>query len=221
MTAALDVPGATLRCRDLEALRDTALAGCPGWGANETMLVADFRPSMLRGLIRAFRSVAAAEALVLIGWRVVEAGGQVGLLAIGSGAPVLVPPQSGAGAMQEVISGLVRAHDMAAAHAMAGRLDDPPLDRCLVSLDRLTTDGELVIASGFETPGAALLRRLGMLSQTHALRLVQITDLSFTGEMQDEQAAPELPGASAISLDACLPPDAIARILRSDWSLPG
>ena len=49
--------------------------------------------------------------------------------------------------MPEVITGLVRAHDLAAANAMAGCLDDPPMDRSLVSLDRLTTDGELVIAS--------------------------------------------------------------------------
>lgn len=220
MTAALDVSGATLHRRDLLALRETALSGCRGWPPHQTMLVADFRPSMLRGVIRAFRSVAAAEALVLIGWRVAEAGGEVGLLAIGSGLPVLVAPASGAGAMPEVITGLVRAHDLAAANAMAGCLDDPPMDRSLVSLDRLTTDGELVIASGFETPGAALARRLGMLAHTHVLRLIRITDLTFTGEMQDDPAAPDLPAASAISLDACLPPDAIARVLRSDWSQP-
>ena len=78
MTAALDVPGATLHCRDLLALREVALSGRQSWEPCQTMLVADFRPSMLRGLIRAFRSVAAAEALVLVGWRVAEAGGQVG-----------------------------------------------------------------------------------------------------------------------------------------------
>ena len=154
------------------------------------------------------------------GWRVAEAGGEVGLLAIGSGLPVLVAPVSGAGAMPEVITGLVRAHDLAAANALAGCLDDPPMDRSLVSLDRLTTEGELVIASGFETPGAALARRLGMLAHTHVLRLIRITDLTFTGEMQDDPAAPDLPAASAICLDACLPPDAIARVLRSDWSQP-
>ena len=36
-----------------------------------TLLVADFRPNMLWGLKRAFRSVAAAEVLALIGWHVV------------------------------------------------------------------------------------------------------------------------------------------------------
>ncbi len=221
MTAALDVPGATLHCRDLLALREVALSGRQSWEPCQTMLVADFRPSMLRGLIRAFRSVAAAEALVLVGWRVAEAGGQVGLLAIGSGAPVLVAPAAGAGAMPEVISELVRAHDLAAANAMAGCLDDPPLDRSLVSLDRLTTDGELVIASGFETPGAALSRRRGMLGHPQVLRLIRITDLSFTGEMQNDHPSPDLAGASAISLDACLPPDAMARVLRSDRSQPG
>ena len=38
------------------------------------VLVADFRPSMLFGTRRALRSVAAAEALVLLGWRIVGDG---------------------------------------------------------------------------------------------------------------------------------------------------
>ncbi|CAA2156919.1 hypothetical protein MBRA_02351 [Methylobacterium brachiatum] len=43
------------------------------------VLLADFRPSMLFGTRRALRSVAAAEALALLGWRVAADGGRVGL----------------------------------------------------------------------------------------------------------------------------------------------
>ncbi|MEL6963211.1 MAG: DUF58 domain-containing protein, partial [Pseudomonadota bacterium] len=56
------------------------------------LLIADFRPSMFWGISRAFRSVAAAEALALIGWTVVERGGRVGLLALTPDEPVILPP---------------------------------------------------------------------------------------------------------------------------------
>ncbi|MCR8548406.1 hypothetical protein M4578_11235 [Salipiger sp. P9] len=199
MTAALDVPGAGLRADELIALRATALAGpaaLPACGG-DCVLVADFRPSMLRGLIRAFRSVAAAEALALIGWRVAEAGGGVGLLALAAGEPVRVPP----GGMVAVIRGLVRAHEAAAAHALAGRLDDPPLDRALAPLRGLAAPGSaLVIASGFETPGGGLADRLDGLARAHPLRLLHVTD--------GAGAEPGVVGQPLLSIDASLPPEA-------------
>ena len=77
----------------------------------------------------------AAEALVLLGWQAVDAGGDVALLTLGAGAPVTVAPGAGAETMDRIIAGLVRAHDAAAALALAGRLDDPPMTRDLVPLD--------------------------------------------------------------------------------------
>lgn len=141
------------------------------------LLVADFRPSMLWGLVRAFRSVAAAEALSMIGWRVVEEGGRVGLLAFGTGNPVMVPARGRTRGMLAVIGGLVRAHHAATVHALAGGLDDPPLDTGLAPLERIAPRGaELVIASGFETPGAALADRIAALARRHVPRLLHVTD---------------------------------------------
>lgn len=142
-----------------------------------TLLVADMRPAMLWGTRRAFRSVAIAEALALIGWRAVEEGGRVGLLAIGSGAPEAVPPRGRTRGMLEVIGGLVRAHAAALQRAAGGAETDPELSRSLSRIERLAPRGaEVVIASGFDTPGPDLGECLGDLARTRVPRLVRIED---------------------------------------------
>ena len=145
-----------------------------------TLLVADFRPSMFWGLRRAFRSVAAAEALSLIGWSVVETGGRVGLLAVTPGAPVVVPPRGRTRGMLEVIGGMVQAHGAAMEMMARGHRDDPPLDQALSRADRLTPSGsELLIASGFDAPGTALGDRLDALARRRAPRLLLVTDTAI------------------------------------------
>ena len=119
MTAAIDIVGATLRADDLSQLRALVEAGISTSLPRRVLLVADFRPSMLQGRSRAFRSVAAAEALTVLGWQVAEAGGSVGLMTLGTGAPVRVPLDAGAEGMRQVVSGFVRGHEAAAAHATA------------------------------------------------------------------------------------------------------
>ena len=104
------------------------------------LLMADFRPSMLWGTRRAFRSVAAAEALALIGWRVVAAGGRVALLAFGTGEPVIVPPRGRDRGMVAVIGGMARAHE--AALARAG--EEPPLSMSLSLARRMMPRGSAV-----------------------------------------------------------------------------
>ncbi|MEY8828467.1 DUF58 domain-containing protein [Sedimentitalea sp. XS_ASV28] len=142
-----------------------------------TLLVADFRPAMLWGTRRALRSVAAAEALALVGWRVIEQGGRVGLLAIGSGAPVVVAIQGRVRGMLAVIGGLVRAHDAALHLALAGNRDDPPLDEAIARVTRIAPAGsEIVIASGFDSPGPSLDDRLGQIAQRRMPRPVLVTD---------------------------------------------
>lgn len=142
-----------------------------------TLLVADFRPAMLWGVRRAFRSVAAAEALALIGWNVIESGGRVGLLALGPGAPVVVPPAGRVRGMLNVIGGLVRAHEAALAAMAAGEGQDPVLDQGLARADRIVPSGsEIVIASGFDVPGPELADRLNALARRRVPRLVLISD---------------------------------------------
>lgn len=141
------------------------------------LLVADFRPSMFWGLRRALRSVAAAEALALVGWSVVESGGRVGLLTLSAGAPVIVPPRGRVRGMLDVIGGMVQAHAHALEAVAAGQGSDPPLDQALARAGRLAPSGsEIVIASGFDAPGATLSDRVAELARRRTPRLILITD---------------------------------------------
>lgn len=141
------------------------------------LLVADFRPSMFWGLRRALRSVAAAEALALVGWSVVESGGRVGLLTLSADAPVIVPPRGRVRGMLDVIGGMVQAHGQALAAVAAGQGSDPPLDQALARAGRLAPSGsEIVIASGFDAPGVALSDRVAELARRRTPRLILITD---------------------------------------------
>lgn len=131
------------------------------------LLVADFRPSMLWGTQGRLRSVAAAMALALAGWRVIEAGGRVGLLAVGSGAPLYVAPRGRERGMAAVAGGLARAHADAIDAAAAGNRHDPALALALeAAVSLVPRDGTLYLATGLDEPGsefhslmAALRRR--------------------------------------------------------------
>lgn len=143
-----------------------------------TLLVADFRPAMFWGLKRALRSVAAAEALALIGWNVVESGGRVGLLAVTAQETLIVPPRGRVRGMLDVVGGMVQAHRGALA-AMAGgeTHEDPPLEQALSRADRLVPVGaEIVVASGFDAPGTGLGDRFDALARRRTLQLVLIGD---------------------------------------------
>ena len=161
----------TFHVRTFEEERDRA-----------TLLVADFRPPMLWGLSRAFLSVAAAEALALIGWRAVEDGGRVGLVALGAGEPEIVPVRGRVRAMLAVIGGMVRAHE-AALRAAAGGAGTPPLARDAARLARVAPrGGEVVIASNFEEGGEGLEAALGDLGQRRTVRLIEVSD-GMTGRL--------------------------------------
>lgn len=204
-----------------------------------TLLVADFRPSMLWGTRRAFRSVAAAEALAMVGWRVIEDGGRVGLLALGAGTPVAVPVRGRARGMLGVIGGLVRAHDAALQLALAGERADPPLDAGLARLARVAPAGaELVIASGFDAPGSGFAQELGELAQRRTPRLLMIRDdlaanlppgsypirVGDGGRTQvrigartgpDAPPDRDLAGFPVLALDAGAPPADTARLVQA------
>ncbi len=147
-----------------------------------TLLIADFRPAMFWGISRAFRSVVAAEALAMIGWNVVEAGGRVGLLAITAGDPVIVPARARVRGMLDVIGGMVQAHCTGLDMLMAGQgSSDLALDQSLARVERIAPVGaELVLASGFDTPGDGLADRLDALAQRRDPQLVLITDAQAT-----------------------------------------
>lgn len=139
-----------------------------------TLLVADFRAPMLWGVSRAFRSVAAAEALCLLGWQAVEDGGRVGLLALTGQGPFGVRPRGRVRGMLDVIGGLVQAH---AAALQAPGEAHLPLDRAGRLAPR---GGEIVLASGFDR-AEGLGEALSALARHRAVHLLQLTDADPAG----------------------------------------
>jgi uncharacterized protein (DUF58 family) len=115
------------------------------------LLVADFRPSMLFGTKRTFKSVAAAEALALVGWSMLAAERRIGLFAFGPDTPTFIPPRSGERAMAAIIGGLVDCHSRA---LDSGDVEDRPLSACLeMATQHLAPGGALVLASALDEAG--------------------------------------------------------------------
>lgn len=131
------------------------------------LLVADFRAPMFWGTRRRLRSVAAAEALAIAGWQVVESGGKAGLLALRDGDSDYLRPALGTATMMRIAAALERAHDGAWADA-SGSPPATPLDGLIERAGRLAPSGSaLVVATGLDLPGgdfdnvvSALARRL-------------------------------------------------------------
>ncbi|GEO98781.1 DUF58 domain-containing protein [Methylobacterium haplocladii] len=138
------------------------------------VLLADFRPSMLFGTRRALRSVAAAEALALLGWRVVGDGGRVGLIVAGAGEPVVIRPSGGERAMIAVTGAMAQAHAVALS---AGPKEDPPFGPMLnLAGSLLPSGGHLVMATALDTPGPEFDGLLTVLAERLSIRLLLVSD---------------------------------------------
>ena len=137
------------------------------------VLLADFRPSMLFGTRRALRSVAAAEALVLLGWRIAGDGGRVGLCAAAP-EPVALPPRAGGRGMAALCQGLARAHESALATPLQA---DPPLGPVLERARALLpAGGHLVLASALDAPGEGFSDSVAALAERVSLSLILVSD---------------------------------------------
>ena len=140
------------------------------------LLIADFRAPMLWGTRRTLRSVAAAEALALGGWRGLEADGRVGMLATAAGATSYVPPRGRLSGMAAVPGGLAEAHAAALA-AAASTLAEPTLDRLLETALGLAPRGSsLVLASALDDPGPEFEALAGSLGRAGRLKLLLVRD---------------------------------------------
>ena len=138
-------------------------------------LLADFRPSMLFGTRRALRSVAAAEALALLGWRVVGDGGRVGLIVASPSEPTVIRPAGGERAMTAVTGAMAHAH--AQALAASAQKADPPLSSMLpLARSLLPSGGHLVIASALDSPGEDFDSLLTVLAERLSVRLLLVSD---------------------------------------------
>ena len=142
------------------------------------VLLADFRPAMLFGTRRALRSVAAAEALALLGWRVAADGGRVGLAVAASGAPTVLRPAGGERAMIAVTGALAQAHaDALAAMSGPSARAEPALEATLgLARSLLPAGGHLVIASALAAPRPGFAALQTLRAARIAIRLILVSD---------------------------------------------
>ena len=138
------------------------------------LLVADFRPSMLFGTRRAFRSVAAAEALAMLGWRGVGHGGRVGLLAANARGTRFSRQGRGERAMIAAVGVLAEAHREALAD---GGVREPDLAGVLDTATTLAGTGStLVVATALERPGADFDEAVLRASRRHDVIVLLVED---------------------------------------------
>lgn len=138
------------------------------------LLVADFRPSMLFGTRRAFRSVAGAEALTMLGWRGVGRGGRVGLLAANALGTRFSRQGRGERTMIAHVGALAGAHR----EALDDRSErDPPLADQLETAERLAGTGStIVVATALDAPGARFDDVVLRITQRHDLVFLLVED---------------------------------------------
>ena len=116
------------------------------------LLVADFRPSMLFGTRRAFRSVAGAEALAMLGWRVIGHGGRVGLLAANARGTRFSRQGRGERAMIAAVGVMAESHREALDD---GGAREPGLAGVLDTAATLAGTGStLIVATALDRSGA-------------------------------------------------------------------
>lgn len=143
-------------------------------------LIADFRRPMLWGTRGRLRSVAAAEALALAGWRAVHAGGAVGACALTEAGPLMQPPRPRHRGMALVAGCLDRAHRaaMQAAIADPGHLLAPrSLAPDLVRAARQVPRGAgILLATGLDDPGDGLDAALDALAARGPVQLLLVED---------------------------------------------
>ncbi|MEM8841497.1 MAG: DUF58 domain-containing protein [Pseudomonadota bacterium] len=166
-----------------------------------TLLIADFRPSMLWGTRRTLRSIAEAEALCLAGWHAVAEGGRAALLAVSATEPVFVPPQAHDRAMVAIIGAMARAHDAA---LRGSNQPDPPLGEALMLARRIAPRrAEVVLATGLDTPGPAFDEAVLALNQRTSFSVIRIVDAFETAAPRERYRFYTTSGLSG----AALPPD--------------
>lgn len=128
-----------------------------------TVLVADFRPAMLWGTGRSFRSVRGARLLARVGWEAVARGGGVGAVAVSAAGVAALGVRASEQRMIAISEMLAGEHDA----ALAGPRHEPPLVEVLERAARLAPTGTRIhlatgpegIAAGDEGGLARLARR--------------------------------------------------------------
>lgn len=140
------------------------------------LLVADFRRPMLWGTRGRLRSVAAAEALALAGWRAILGAGAAGAVALTDAGLLAERPRPRDAGMARVAGLLARAHALALEAAAAGA----PLRELAPDLARAARfaprGAGVVLATGLDAPGPGLDAVLAGVARRGPLRLILTED---------------------------------------------
>lgn len=164
LDAAATARSGALQMRAFHEDRDRTLA-----------LIADFRRPMLWGATR-FRSVAAAEALMLEAWRALGEGGSVSVAAISEAGILWSRPAARTRGAALAAGFLERAH-LAALEAAMGSGAPRALDADLLRAARLAPRGAtVVLASALDRPGAGFDAALGEILRRGVLRVIPPAD---------------------------------------------
>ena len=142
------------------------------------MLIADFRAPMFFGTRVRLRSVAAAGALALAGWRVVETGGRVGLLTAGGGDTQFLPARPRERAMAGIAGALESTHTAAAERLVARRpIQEPSLAEMLgEAVARSSPGTALVLATGLDHEGEDFYRLAGAACRRFSVTVLLVRD---------------------------------------------
>jgi uncharacterized protein (DUF58 family) len=114
------------------------------------LYLVDFRPSMLFGTRRAFRSVAAAEAVVASAWRTLDMQGRAGLAAATSSGALFFGWAASGRALAPLLDRLAAAHRAALGDAEG---PEPPLAEALETTEAAAGSSAMTIATGLDAPG--------------------------------------------------------------------
>lgn len=118
--------------------------------ARSVVYLVDFRPSMLFGTRRAFRSVAAAEAAVASAWRTLDMQGRAGLAVADRIGGRFLGWATHARAFAPLLDRLAALHrDALDADGVA----DPPLTEALEMVDKAAGAAMMSVATGLDAPG--------------------------------------------------------------------
>ncbi|WP_226575000.1 DUF58 domain-containing protein [Acuticoccus sediminis] len=146
------------------------------------LLVADFRRPMLWATRGRLRSVAAAESLASVGWRVIDAGGKVGLLVVREAGLDYVAVRARERTMMQIAGLLEESHAraldearVAASGGVPGATE--PLHVVLERAGRLVPrGGAIVCATGLDAPGDGFEAVVGTILRRRRLFVLMVRD---------------------------------------------
>lgn len=140
--------------------------------ARTILYLVDFRPPMLFGTRRAFRSVAAAEAAVASAWRTLDVQGRAGFAAATASGPQFLGWAANGRALAPLLERLAATHRA----ALDGADEAPPLAEAMEALDAVAGPAAMTVATGLDAPGANFDAAARRIARRRDLDFLLITD---------------------------------------------